>query len=90
MRQRFGRASTHLRNVEDKNEVITFGFFGGSLEELRAHSGLAATANDGRRRTHTSSRRWSMAYTNCWLSVPLDEREYPALPSSAHNLTPPD
>ena len=31
-----GRASTHPRNVEDENEVITLGFVGGSLEELRA------------------------------------------------------
>jgi heme-degrading monooxygenase HmoA len=25
-----------IRNVEDENEVITFGFFDGTLEELRA------------------------------------------------------
>lgn len=25
-----------LRNVTDENEVVTFGFFGGTLEELRA------------------------------------------------------
>jgi hypothetical protein len=39
-----------LRNVEDENEVITFGFFGGSLEELRARQ---QAGGYGRRRQAT-------------------------------------
>jgi hypothetical protein len=39
-----------LRNVEDENEVITLGFFGGSLEELRARQ---RAGGYGRRRDAT-------------------------------------
>ncbi len=28
-----------IRNVDDENEVITFGFFDGSLDELRSEQG---------------------------------------------------
>jgi hypothetical protein len=39
-----------LRNVEDEDEVITFGFFEGSLEELRA---LQSKGGYGKRRSAT-------------------------------------
>jgi len=35
-----------LQNVDDENEVITFGFFDGTLEELRAASGTAANTTN--------------------------------------------
>jgi hypothetical protein len=39
-----------LQNVENEDEVITFGFFDGSLEELRAQQG---TSGYGQRRQAT-------------------------------------
>ncbi len=39
-----------LRNVENEDEVITFGFFDGSLDELRARQGAGGY---GRRRQAT-------------------------------------
>lgn len=37
-----------IRNVDDENEVITFGFFDGTLEEMRASQGDGAEYDERR------------------------------------------
>lgn len=48
----------HVRNVDDEDEIISFGFFDGTLEELRARQSAedSPPCGSGRRR---SWRRWA-------------------------------